>query len=465
MAKRRLVIAGTNSGVGKTTLTIGIMAALMKKGLTVQGFKCGPDYIDPSYHTAVTGRISRNVDSYMLGRETVLDVFTHASRGADISIMEGVMGFFDGKDPKNDIGSTADISVITKSPVLLVVDCASMARSAAAIVKGFQTLSSKPDIVGVIANKVGSEGHFNIVKTAIEQECGIPVIGYLKRENEIEIPERSLGLIPSIERGELDQFFERLGELVSNTVDLDKLLEISTVEPLSFHGKESLFSRSEVPVVRIAVAKDIAFSSYYEENFELLKSCGAELVPFSIMADEPVPPNCSGLYIGGSLPEEFVLAVSNSERAKQSVLEAIMSGMPTFAEGGGFSFLTQSITLTNGETVEMTGAIPGKVTMHSSLKAIGYRDIKGCKENFLLPAEGQAKGHEYHYSTFESDVQQYAYATKGMRGTKLDGYTAENLVAGFVQFHFATCLHMVERWIKACTTYQNTQMEVHHGER
>ncbi|BAQ10049.1 ccobyrinic acid a,c-diamide synthase [Bacillus sp. OxB-1] len=464
MNNRRLVIAGTGSGVGKTTITIGLMAALMKKGLTVQGFKCGPDYIDPSYHTAVTKRVSRNLDSWMLGRETVLDIFTHASRDADISIMEGVMGFFDGKDPKTDVGSTAEISVITKSPVLLVVNCASMARSAAAIVKGFQTLSSEPNVVGVIANRVGSEGHFNIVKTAIEQECGIPVIGYLKRENGIEIPERSLGLIPSIERGELDPFFEQLGELVSGTVDLEKLLEISQAEPLSFPKEESLFTGSAAPSVRIAVAKDAAFNSYYMENFELLESHGAELVPFSPLADEPVPADCDGLYIGGSLPEEFVSAVSNSTRTKQSIRDAVANGMPTFAEGGGFSYLTESITKTDGQVGVTAGVIPGNVTMHKSLKAIGYREIKGRDENFLLPANKEAKGHEFHYSTFEANFPlQQAYETKGMRGIKADGVATQNLVAGFPQFHFATCLDVITRWIDACQAYQNTKLEVADG--
>lgn len=300
-----------------------------EKGLTVQGFKCGPDYIDPSYHAAVTKRVSRNLDSWMLGRETVLDIFTHASRDADISIMEGVMGFFDGKDPKTDVGSTAEISVITKSPVLLVVNCASMARSAAAIVKGFQTLSSEPNVVGVIANRVGSEKHFEIVKTAIEQECGIPVVGYLKRENGIEIPERSLGLIPSIERGELDPFFEQLGELVSETVDLEKLLEISQAEPLSFPKEESLFTGSATPAVRIAVAKDAAFNSYYMENFELLEAHGAELVPFSPLADEHVPADCDGLYIGGAFRKNsYPRSATAPRRNNRSAMQLQMACRP-----------------------------------------------------------------------------------------------------------------------------------------
>lgn len=466
MIDRRLVIAGTGSGVGKTTVTIGLMAALMKKGLTVQGFKCGPDYIDPSYHTAVTKRVSRNIDSWMLGKDTALDIFTHASQGADISIMEGVMGFFDGKDPQTDIGSTAEISVITKSPVLLVVNCASMARSAAAIVKGFQTLSTEPNIVGVLANRVGSEGHYQIVKTAIEQECGIPVIGYLKRESGIEIPERSLGLIPSIERGELDSFFDQLSDLVSETVDLDQLLEISKAEPLSFPKSNSLFTQSREPIVRIAVARDAAFNSYYQENLELLESYGAKLVPFSPLANESVPVGCDGLYIGGSLPEEFVQAVSKSEQTNQSIREAIANGMPTFAEGGGFSYLTESVTTTDGQAAKMAGVIPGNVLMHSTLKALGYREIKGCAENYLLPANKEAKGHEYHYSTFEPNFPlKHAYETKGMRGTKADGVATENLVAGFPQFHFATCLDMVKTWIAACTAYQNTKLEAANGKK
>lgn len=206
MNDRRLVIAGTGSGVGKTTLTIGIMAALQKKGYTVQGFKCGPDYIDPTYHTAVTGRISRNLDSWMFEHDTVREILNKASIGADISIIEGVMGFFDGKSPLSNTGSTAEISMITQSPVLLVVNCASMARSAAAIVKGFQDFSTGPNIIGVIANQVGSVGHYQIVKAAIEQECDVPVLGYMKRELDIDIPSRHLGLIPAIERGNLTRF-------------------------------------------------------------------------------------------------------------------------------------------------------------------------------------------------------------------------------------------------------------------
>ncbi|MGO4272840.1 cobyrinate a,c-diamide synthase, partial [Paenibacillus sp. TAF58] len=227
MMDRRIVIAGTGSGVGKTTLTIGIMAALQNRGISVQGFKCGPDYIDPTYHSAVTGRPSRNLDSWMTGREAVKEIFERGSHDADISIIEGVMGMFDGKNPMTDEGSTADIGRILSAPVVLVVNIASMARSAAAIVKGFQQFAQGDNIVGVIANRAGSEGHYKMVKQAIEQECGVPVLGYLPRDSNVELPERHLGLVPSIERGELQSFFELLAEKVTAHIDLDLLLDLA----------------------------------------------------------------------------------------------------------------------------------------------------------------------------------------------------------------------------------------------
>lgn len=452
MSERRIIIAGTGSGVGKTTLTIGLMSALKKKGCTVQGFKCGPDYIDPSYHTAVTGRPSRNLDSWMLQEEIVKEILLRGSEGADLSIIEGVMGFFDGKNPKTNEGSTAHISMITKSPVLLVVNCASMARSAAAIVKGFQCFAEGPRIVGVIANRVGSEGHFKIVKTAIEQECGIPVIGYLKREMEVEIPERHLGLIPSIERGELDSFFDRLGELVLETIDVDKLMELSEAERLTVNQTNSLFEKRVEPMVRIAVAKDSAFNFYYRENLEMLEANGAEIVCFSPLAGEALPERIDGLYLGGGFPEEFAEKLANDTTLKQSLRKAIENGLPTLAECGGFMYLTDEIETNDGQRFEMAGIIPGKVKMQKKLAALGYREISGKNGNFLLPEGKQARGHEFHYSTFHPDEEDipYAYETKGMRGVKPEGYVKGNLVAGYTHFHFASCPEMVEAWIMKC---------------
>ncbi|MCM3694102.1 cobyrinate a,c-diamide synthase [Neobacillus niacini] len=459
MTERRMVIAGTGSGVGKTTLTIGLMAALMKKGLTVQGFKCGPDYIDPSYHTAVTKRNSRNLDSWMLTEDLVLDIFSHGSQGADISIIEGVMGFYDGKNPETNEGSTAEISMITKSPVLLVVNCESMARSAAAIVKGFQLFAEGPNIVAVIANKVGSEGHFQLVKKAIEQECHIPVIGYLKRELDIEIPERHLGLIPSMERGELNPFFDQLGTLVSETVDIDSVLALAVAEPLKVNLKSSIFEKKRERVVKIAVAKDSAFNFYYPENLEIMEAKGIEIVYFSPLADEELPEDIDGLYIGGGFPEEFAQNLACNLKSKRSVKLAIEGGLPTLAECGGFMYLTEFIETTDMKKFEMAGVIPGSAHMQKKLAALGYREITGQNANFILE-DMSARGHEFHYSTFQALEENvpYAYETIGMRGVNKEGYLLHNLAAGYTHFHFASCAEMVENWMKKCLENRGKHM-------
>lgn len=454
MNNRRLVIAGTGSGVGKTTFTIGIMAALQQKGYTVQGFKCGPDYIDPSYHTAVTGRISRNVDSWMFDHQTVREIVARASEGADISIIEGVMGFFDGKSPLEDTGSTAEISMITESPVLLIVNCASMARSAAAIVKGFQTLASGPNIVGVIANQVGSVGHFEMVKAAIEQECNVPVVGYMKKQQDIDIPSRHLGLIPAIERGELNPFFDKLAQLISETIDIDRLYELAKTTEI-VNESSGLFAQREDQGVTIAVAKDAAFNFYYQENLELLEAYGAKLAYFSPLNGEEVPAKADGLYLGGGFPEEFADELAWNEASKASIRTAITNGMPTLAECGGFMYLTESITNTDGVAYPMAGLIPGKVKMQKKLAALGYREIFGTPGNFLIDQDQQAKGHEFHYSTFEgAEDLPYAYETKGRFGKKSEGYLRGNLVAGYTHFHFASNPQLVERWIEACVAHK-----------
>ncbi|MGG7619164.1 cobyrinate a,c-diamide synthase [Bacillus coreaensis] len=455
MSKRRLVIAGTGSGVGKTTLTIGLMSAFKKKGLVVQGFKCGPDYIDPTYHTAVTGRPSRNLDSWMLNHELVKEIAVRGSKGADISIIEGVMGFYDGKSPTSNDGTTAEISVITKSPVVLVVNCASMARSAAAIVKGFQAFSDDVNIVAVIANRVGSVGHYKLVKAAVEQECGIPVIGYLKREDELTIPERHLGLIPSIERGELEPFFQKLGDFVLETIDVDKLYELALAPELVL--QEEQLGRTKAKDIRIAIARDAAFNFYYQENLELLESYGAELVEFSPLKGESLPEQIDGLYLGGGFPEEFAQELTELEEVKYSIKHAIENGLPTLAECGGFMYLTDAIETTEGESFPMVGLIPGVVKMHKNLAALGYREITGEEGNFLFQGDLGAKGHEFHYSTFHPTSKlPPAYQTKGMRGMKKEGFLTRNLVAGYTHLHFGSCTELVENWISQCRGHKGS---------
>lgn len=457
---RRIVLAGTGSGVGKTTLTIGLMAALHRRGYVVQGFKCGPDYIDPTYHTAVTERVSRNLDSWMCGAEGVKEIFLRGSQGADISIIEGVMGLFDGKDPRSDEGSTADISRLLNAPIILVININSMARSAAAIVKGFQHFSEHVRIAGVIANRAGSEGHYKMVKEAIEQECGIPVIGYLKRDDVEAIPERHLGLVPSIGRGELNGFFTALEAKISEQIDIDKLLELAESTPLPVEAAASLFASHPVQErVKIAIAKDASFHFYYPENIELLEAYGAEIVYFSPLAGEAPPADADGLYMGGGFPEEFAERLAGLEHVKAAIKMAIEGGLPTLAECGGFMYLTESIEDTNGHAYPMVGIIPGKVKMQTKLAALGYREITGTADNRLLGAEEKAKGHEFHYSVYEPSADMnlpHAYETKGRLGVKQEGFVYRNLVAGYTHIHFASQPKFVQNWLSACASYRKT---------
>ncbi|AGT32118.1 cobyrinic acid a,c-diamide synthase [Geobacillus genomosp. 3] len=447
---RRLVIAAPGSGAGKTTVTLGLMAALRQRGLTVQGLKCGPDYIDPTYHTAVTGRPARNLDSWMAGRANVRQMLANGCQGADIAIIEGVMGLFDGKQPLSNEGSTADIAVLTESPVLLVIDAAGMARSAAAIVRGFQTFHPDVRIAGVFANRVGSEGHFRLIQAAIEQMCGIPTVGYLPKDEALALPERHLGLVPSVERGELDDFFAALGEKVAETVDWEALLRIAESAP-PLAAPAPLVQPSRTYPVRIAVAKDAAFHFYYPENLEMLAAYGAELVYFSPLAGEPLPEGADGLYIGGGFPEEFAAELARQTAVKQSIRTAVEAGLPTLAECGGFMFLTEQLVTTSGAAYDMVGVIPGRVVMQRTLAALGYREVYGRDGNFLLPKGEVARGHEFHYSVYEPRGEMpFAYDTSGRKGTKPDGCLVHRLVAGYVHFHFASAPAMAERWLAAC---------------
>ncbi|SFJ22209.1 cobyrinate a,c-diamide synthase [Thermoflavimicrobium dichotomicum] len=461
----RFVIAGTGSGVGKTTCTLGLMAAFRKRGLSVQGFKAGPDYIDPSYHTAVTGRPSRNLDTWMCQPERMKEIFLRGSDGADLSIIEGVMGLYDGKSPLSDQGSTAEIAILLNSPIILVVNIQSMARSAAAIVKGYQSLNPNVQIAGVIVNRAGSEGHVRLVQAAIEQECGVPVLGWLGRESDIDIPERHLGLVPAIERGELDPLFEKLAALMEERVDLARLFSIAQAAPVLSEPMDRLFvpkEKTKEPVV-LAVARDAAFNFYYPENLELLEHAGAKLQFFSPLSGESVPEEADGLLIGGGFPEEFARQLTAQEEVKQSIARRIREGLPTFAECGGYMYLCRELIDRHGQAYPMVGVIPATVKMQNRLAALGYREVLAATDNILLRQGESARGHEFHYSTLtmENDDYPSAYQITGRRGVQKEGYAKGNLLAGYTHLYFPSNPAMVERWLNVCRTYRQQKGGYH----
>ncbi|MEC0238138.1 cobyrinate a,c-diamide synthase [Paenibacillus kribbensis] len=465
--RSRIVVAGTGSGAGKTTVTLGLMKAFADSGLRVQGFKCGPDYIDPTYHTAATGTPSRNLDSWMTSADTVRETFIRASEGADISVIEGVMGLYDGKDPLSNTGSTAEIAMLTDSPVLLVVDVRSMARSAAAIVLGFQRLEPKLRIAGVIVNRCGSQGHYSIVRKAIEQECGIPVLGWLKRDDGLDIPERHLGLVPAVERGELEPLFQRAAELIRAGTDLEALRALADSAPPLSLPAQPLFAPDRLPAEGsqvatgerpvIAVAKDAAFNFYYPENLDLLRQSGAEIAYFSPLAGERVPQHANGLYLGGGFPEEFAAAIAANTGFLEDIRSAVRQDMPIFAECGGYMVLARTLTDRAGSVHRMAGVIPSDVRMQEKRAALGYREATALQDCLLLEAGETIRGHEFHYSVMAYDESStpypYAYQTKGMRGLQSEGYAQGNLLAAYTHIHLASLPKAAARWVEKCRAY------------
>jgi len=460
----RLVIAGTHSGVGKSTVSLGLMAAFRQRGLTVQSFKVGPDYIDPSYHTVITGRTSRNLDSWMLTHDMVRNVFVGASQSADVSIVEGVMGFYDGKDALSNVGSTAEISVLLQCPVLLVIDASGMARSAAAMVRGYQSLDSSVNIAGVIANRVGGEGHFRLIKQAVEDACGVPVVGYLTCHLEIEIPERHLGLIPAIERGDHAPLLAELSALAEATMELDVILSLAKTAPEITIPESlpavqtSLATNLSAPKARIAVARDAAFNFYYAENLEFLERYGAELVFFSPLRGENIPRGANGLYIGGGFPEEFASQLSTHGEVMDVLRREIQRGLPTYAECGGYMYLTEALTDLQGHSHKMVGLIPARVTMQKRLSNFGYREVTGVHGNWLLSSNQTARGHEFHYSSIEYRLPApSAYETTGTHqpSPQREGYMIGNVIAGYTHMHFGSNPNMAKQFVEQCSLYQS----------
>lgn len=452
----RLIVAGTHSGVGKTTVTIGLMAALKSKGLIVQGFKTGPDFIDPGYHTAVTGRSSRNLDSWMLSQDGVREVFCRGSRGSDVSVIEGVMGLYDGKEPSELTGSTAELAILLQAPVILVINAEGMAGSAAAVVLGFQSMEPKVHVAGVIVNCVGSFGHYQLLKRAIEDRCGVPVIGYLEREREIDIPERHLGLIPSVELAVRRQMFDRLATLISESVDLDRLIKIARKAP-EVHVQPAMFlEQVSDPKVKIAVAKDTAFHFYYQENLELLELNGAELVFFRPLEGECIPSEADGLYIGGGFPEEFAEKLSAHRLMLNNLRDHIRSGLPTLAECGGYMLLAESITDRHGATYSMAGVVPAAIRMQSRLAALGYREVIAAADSPILAKGDSARGHEFHYSVIEYRMPQNgAYRYYYRDEWREEGFSLPNLSAGYTHLHFGSNPKIAARFVEACRKFRS----------
>ncbi|AGB41640.1 cobyrinic acid a,c-diamide synthase [Halobacteroides halobius DSM 5150] len=453
----RVVIAGTESGVGKTTVTIGLMAALDKQGYNVQPYKVGPDYIDPGFHTLVTGNQSRNLDSFFLGEEGVKESFLNAGGESDISIIEGVMGLFDGKKGTDGAGSTAHIAKILETPVVLVMDVKKMARSAVALAYGYQNFDADLNIAGIILNNVGSKGHFEMIKKPLEEEVGVKVLGYLPYQKDLELPERHLGLVPTFESKELANFRSQLVELIEKYIDLEQLVSLSQEGTGVEVTEKKIFTSAKDYNLTLGVAYDEAFNFYYQDNFDLLASRGVDLKFFSPIEDNKLP-KVDGLYIGGGFPESFLQQLVNNKSIKQDIYRHIREDLPTYAECGGLMYLTEEIIDNEGKRFPMVGAVSGQVKMTDSLQAMGYVDVKAVRDNILLKQGEKAKGHEFHYSKLINlaDESKQVYQLYGGRGEegRLEGIVRDNLLVSYVHLHFGSQPKVINRFLGYCQKYK-----------
>jgi cobyrinic acid a,c-diamide synthase len=444
----RLIIAGTHSGVGKTTVSLALMAALRMKGCRVQPFKVGPDFLDPMHHQAVTGRPSYNLDGWMLEPCANQKSFELAARDADISIIEGMMGLFDGASAVDESGSTAQMAKQLHAPVLLVVDGSAMARSVAAMVCGYSTFDPAVHVVGVLFNRVNSQGHFSLLKDAVESSSAVKVVGYFPSNQALTIEDRHLGLRVAFDLAETG-VYEKLGEAAAETIDLVLVEQLAaSMNAPSFssdtgkdEGRKTIGSSRNT--AKIGIAYDSAFCFYYQENFHALRHQGADLIFFSPLADAELP-KVDLLYLGGGYPELHAKELSCNSSLRQSIKDFACRGGAIYAECGGLMYLMDSIEDFDGGMFPMAGVFPFVAKMSRSQMMIGYRYVEVVEPCMLGPSGLQARGHEFHYSTLiplDSDQQgtyscRISDASRSREGK--DGLVFQNTLALYSHLHFGS---------------------------
>ncbi len=429
------MLAGASSNVGKTTVTMGIMAAFKKRGLKVKPFKTGPDYIDPMFHSFVTGARSINLDTWMLDEDTIRGLFYRRLKEAnDLGIIEGVMGLYDGHSLESDVGSSAYLAKAVDAPTILIIDGRGMSKSAAALVKGYIDFDPETKIAGVIINRISSNPHYQLLKEMIEAYNDVTCLGYFPDNPDIVMDSRHLGLVPVEEIPDFREKVDKAGELAEAHIDLDKLLELSHHADITNHYSDPFSAwDKKYQGLRIGVPKDRAFNFYYEDNFRALENAGIEIVLFSPLNDKALPENLDGLYIGGGFPEVFGAELAENKTMLTDIKKQLEAGLPCYAECGGLMYLTKSMTLNNGETNEGVGFIDGESHMTKHLQRFGYVNI--CA--YLREKPIEIRGHEFHHSevTISEEIPTAYVITKNSR-TWTCGYRLKNVLAGYPHIHF-----------------------------
>jgi cobyrinic acid a,c-diamide synthase len=451
-----IVIAGTKSGCGKTTVSLGLMAALTRRGLKVAPFKVGPDFIDPGHHTRITKTVSRNLDGWMLSKDYNLAAFRRCTQGADIAVVEGVMGLFDGYDGKSEAGSSAQMAKWLGLPVILMVDARSMARSAAALVSGFEQFDKDVAFAGVVFNNLGSDRHLHYLQEALVGNVQMPCRVVMQFNYKIESPERHLGLVTDNDHALTGEHIETLANLIEENIDLDKLLKDLPILKSS-GGVDQITRHGDEKKVRIGVARDSAFCFYYPDNLELLEQNGAELKYFSPISDDHLPRDIDGLYLGGGYPELNAAALEKNTAVRDEIKRNCLNGMPIYAECGGFMYLCEELWDKHGTPYSMAGCFPFSTRMFGRLKALGYREVT-LTRNTIIGSSGQRmRGHEFHYSELDDQSAgvDTVYKLSDRNGVQKppDGYFVHRTLGSYNHLHFGSQPAIGGHFVGSCLTY------------
>ena len=430
----RIILAGTGSAVGKTTIATGIMKALSER-YNVQPFKVGPDYIDPSYHTLATGNTSRNLDSFFMKEGQIRDSYLKGMEGKDVAVIEGVRGLYEGIDSINDIGSTASVAKALNAPVILIINSRSLVKSAAALVLGFKSLDPEINIAGVILNKVKNNAHYEKTKRSIEEITNTEVIGGIVRDNNISIEQRHLGLVPARERENSLKFIDIWSETIRESIDLDRLVEIAKEAPKISSELVPIWNKLNKQPVKIGVAYDEVFNFYYKENIESLEVNNAKIEYFSPRNDEDLP-DVDSLYIGGGYPELFSKELGKNRTMINQIKKFHDESRPIFAECGGLMYLMNSI-----HDDKVVNIYPYRAVLTDRVQALKYT-IAEVKEDNIISKKGEVfHGHEFHYSKVIVDELKNPMAFKITRGkgsfNSMDGFMEKNTLASYVHTHVA----------------------------
>ena len=462
-----LIIAGDRSGTGKTTITLALLSFLRQEKVKVQSFKVGPDYIDPMFHTYITGRNCRNLDPLMTSEDYVKYCFHKNCQGADYALIEGVMGLFDGvplskvnNNTKDEsmlhYSSTAHVGLLLNIPIVLVIDCSRLSISIAAIVYGYRFLDPNINILGVILNQVKSQRHLALLKESL-QSTKVLILGCIYYQDNLTIPHRHLGLIPVDELNNLEILFEKLAYLAQSCLDWDFLVKKSKVQT-SYHNNDVL--PYQLPVssstrLKIAVANDKAFNFYYADNLDLLENLGAELIYWSPLKNEILPKDIVGIYIGGGFPEMFTQSLSSNKRAIKSLKLAISKGIPLYAECGGLMYLCKNIITLEGDSWPMTGILPTTAKMERHL-TLGYRQAIAYNSGFIFKPGETVWGHEFHHSTLtiRSSYPLFKLSSwYGQVSSYTEGWCNYNIHASYLHLHFGNSLKIPRRFLIHCANY------------